>query len=61
MILPFDKRPNLKEIINQFPQLSQRYQLLLNGKYKKYCDIPKFNNKDIKNLNLRSIPSQEKL
>ena len=61
MILPFDKRPNLKEIINQFPQLSQRYQLLLNGKYKKNCDIPKFNNKDIKNLNLRSIPSQEKL
>ena len=61
MILPFDKRPDLKEIIDQFPQLSQRYQLLLNGKYKKYCDIPKFNNKDIKNLNLRSIPSQEKL
>ena len=61
MILPFEKRPFLKDIINQFPQLSQRYQLLLNGNYKKSCDIPKFNYKDIKNLSLKSAPSQEML
>ena len=61
MILPFDKRPNLKEIIAQFSQLSERYKLLLNGNYRKSCDIPKFSEKDIRYLNLRSIPSQEKL
>ena len=61
MILPFEKRPSLKELINQFSQLSLRYELLLNGNYKKSCDIPKFNDKSMKNLNLRSVPSQEKL
>jgi serine/threonine protein kinase len=61
MILPFDRRPNLKEIIERFPQLSERYKLLLNGNYKKSCEIPKFTDKDTRNLNLRSIPSQEKL
>ena len=61
MILPFDKRPTLKELINKFPQLSSRYQLLLNGNYKKSCETPKFNDKSMKNLNLRSVPSQEKL
>ena len=61
MILPFEKRPSLKELINQFSQLSLRYKLLLNGNYKKSCDIPKFNDKSMKNLNLRSVPSQEKL
>ena len=61
MILPFDRRPNLKEIIGRFPQLSERYKLLLNGNYKKSCEIPKFNDKDTRNINLRSIPSQEKL
>ena len=61
MILPFEKRPSLKELINQFSQLSLRYELLLNGNYKKSCDIPKFNDKSMKNLNLRSVPRQEKL
>ena len=61
MILPFDKRPNLKEIINQFGELSKRYQLLLNGQYKKSCDIPQFNDKENNNLNIKSIPSQEML
>ena len=61
MILPFDKRPTLKELIKMFPQLSSRYQLLLNGKYTKSCEIPKLNEKSIKSLSLRTVPSQEKL
>ena len=61
MILPFEKRPGLKDLINNFPQLSQRYKLLLNGNYRKSCEIPKFCDKEKNNLNLRSIPSQEKL
>ena len=61
MILPFEKRPDLKEIINKFPKLSLRYQLLLNGNYKKSCELPKFNNKNIKSINLKSVPSQEML
>ena len=62
MILPFEKRPTLKELINQFPQLSMRYNLLISSKYQKSCELPKFNNKSsMKSLNLRSIPSQEKL
>ena len=58
MILPFDKRPSIKELISKYPQLLQRYQLLMNGKYKKSCDIPKIDKKDNKSLNLRSISSQ---
>lgn len=45
MLLPFEKRPNLKELINSFSQLLQRYELLLKGKYQKSCNIPKFNDK----------------
>ena len=42
MIFPFDKRPNLKELINYFPQLKKRYdKLLLDGKYQKTCEINK--------------------
>lgn len=48
MILPFDKRPTLKELIKSFPKLSQRYQNLLNGKYKKCSNIPKFDSNDLK-------------
>ena len=61
MILPFEKRPNLKELINNFSQLSQRFNLLLNGNYKKSCDVPKFSDNIVKNLKLRSAPSQENL
>ena len=61
MILPFEKRPNIKELINAFPQLSQRYKLLLNGSYKKSCKIPKLKLNSSSNLNLNSAPSQEKL
>ena len=60
MILPFEKRPNLKEIISKFSQLSDRYQLLLEGNYKKSSTIPKFND-NLRNLNLKAVPSQEKL
>ena len=60
MILPFEKRPNLKEIIRKFSQLSDRYQLLLKGNYKKSSSIPKFND-NLRNLNLKTVPSQEKL
>ena len=45
MLLPFEKRPNIKELINSFSQLLQRYNLLLKGKYQKSCNIPKFNEK----------------
>ena len=61
MILPFEKRPDIKDLINNFPQLSQIYKLLLIGKYEKSCEIPKFCNKEKNGLNLRPIPSQEKL
>ena len=61
MILPFEKRPTIKELISKFPQLSQRYQLLLNGNYKKSCDIPKFENNDNKSLNLRTVASKDML
>ena len=61
MILPFEKRPTIKGLINNFPQLSQRYKLLLNGNYKKSCKIPKFKSNNSKQLNLSSAPSQEKL
>ena len=61
MILPFEKRPTIKELINNFPQLCQRYKLLLNGNYKKSCKIPKFKSNNSKQLNLSSAPSQEKL
>ena len=61
MILPFEKRPTIKELISKFPQLSQRYQLLLNGNYKKSCDIPKFENNDNKSLSLRTVASKDML
>ena len=61
MILPFERRPTIKELINNFPQLSQRYNLLVNGNYKKSCKIPKFKSNSSKKLNLSSAPSQEKL
>jgi hypothetical protein len=61
MILPFDKRPTIKDLISNFPQLSQRYKLLLNGNYKKSCKIPKFKNNCSKQLSLSSAPSHEKL
>ena len=60
MILPFEKRPNLKEIINYFPKLKNRYEKVLCGKYFKYCEIPKFHhdiNMNIKNL--KSAPSTD--
>jgi serine/threonine protein kinase len=59
MILPFEKRPTIKELINNFPQLSQRYNSLLNGNYKKSCTIPKIKNNSSKQLNLNSAPSQD--
>ena len=60
MILPFEKRPNLKDIINEFIQLKNRYELLLSRNYKKSCEIIKVKN-DINNkiLNLRSAPSTD--
>ena len=61
MILPFEQRPDLKELIKIFPPLTDRYQLLLNKNYKKSCDIPKFDSNLTKSSNLRSIPSQEHL
>ena len=59
MILPFEQRPTIKELINNFPQLSQRYNSLLNGNYKKSCTIPKIKNSSSKQLNLNSAPSQD--
>ena len=61
MILPFEKRPNIKELINTFPQLSQRYRLLLSGNYKKSCTIPKLQINSSNSLNLNSATSQENL
>ena len=60
MILPFEKRPNLKEIINYFPELKKRYENLYYGKYSKSCELPRFNDDvDMKILNLKSAPSTD--
>ena len=59
MILPFEKRPDLKTLIKQFPPLLERFKLLSKRKYKKSCEIPKFDPISMKEYNLRSIPSQE--
>ena len=61
MILPFEKRPDLKQLIDKFSPLSERYKLLLNRNYKKSCSIPKFCNANVKNVNIKSFPSKEKL
>ena len=60
MILPFGKRPNLKEIINYFPKLKTRYEKVICGKYIKSCEIPKFqDNVYMKILNKKSAPSTD--
>ena len=60
MILPLEKRPNLKEIINNFPKLKNRYEKVFYGKYNKSCEIPKFSEDvNMKILNLRSAPSSD--
>ena len=60
MILPFEKRPNLKEIINYFPKLKTRYEKVICGKYIKSCEIPKFqDNVYMKILNKKSAPSTD--
>jgi serine/threonine protein kinase len=60
MILPFEKRPNLKEIINYFPELKKRYENLYYGKYSKSCELPRFNDDvNMKILNLKSAPSTD--
>ena len=62
MILPLEKRPNLKEIINYFPKLKIRFENLYFGKYKKSCEIPRFNEDiNMKILNLKSAPSTDML
>ena len=60
MILPFEKRPSLKEIVNYFPKLKSRYDLLLSGKYQKSYEVPKFcRDMNMKILNLKSAPSTD--
>ena len=60
MILPFEKRPSLKEIVNYFPKLKSRYDLLLSGKYQKSYEVPKFcGDMNMKILNLKSAPSTD--
>ena len=62
MILPFEQRPNLKEIINHFPKLKNRYELVICGKYVKSSGLPKFHEDvNMKILNLKSAPSADKL
>ena len=36
MISPINKRPTLNEIIKNFPELSNRYELLKNNKYRNH-------------------------
>ena len=60
MILPFEKRPSLKEIVNYFPKLKSRYDSLLSGKYQKSYEVPKFcGDMNMKILNLKSAPSTD--
>ena len=62
MILPFKQRPNLKEIINYFPKLKNRYELVICGKYIKSSELPKFHEDvNMKILNLKSAPSTDLL
>lgn len=66
MILPLDKRPYLIELINQYPELLKRYELLKTKQYQKsaevllFCEMDNAKNK-IYNLNLPSIPSFDSL
>ena len=39
MISPINKRPTLIEIIKNFPELSNRYELLKNNKYKNHMNF----------------------
>ena len=60
MILPFEQRPSLKDLINYFPKLKNRFEKLKNGKYSKSGEIPKFHqNINMKILNLKSAPSTD--
>ena len=42
MITPINKRPTLLQLIEKFPELNKRYELLKNNKYSKSSDIMKF-------------------
>jgi serine/threonine protein kinase len=41
MISPYEQRLELKDLINLFPELKKRENMLLNGIYQKNCKIPK--------------------
>ena len=51
MIAPFEKRTDIKELLNNFEELNKRYELLKNNNYKKSGEVPEFNN-DICNNNI---------
>ena len=54
MILPVDKRPTLIELINKFPQLKKRYEMIKKNKYDKSCEILKIN-KNENNISIKSF------
>ena len=56
MISPIDKRPTLIELINKFPQLNKRYEMLKRNKYDKSCEIIKIN-KNANNISIKSFNS----
>ena len=55
MIAPYNERLELKDLIQLFPELKKRENLLLNGIYQKSCVIPKNLSKLKEELNYNSI------
>ena len=46
MISPIKNRPNLFELIQSYPELSKRYEMLQKNKYEKSCEIMKIKKKE---------------
>ena len=55
MIAPYNERLELKDLIQLFPELKKRENLLLNGIYQKSCVIPKNLSQLKEELNYNSI------
>lgn len=59
MISPFDKRPELKQLIKETPHLAYRYELLLKKQYKKSSTIPAMKDLEKPSLEIKYASSSE--
>ena len=49
MIAPFEKRADIKELLNNFEELNKKYELLKHNIYQKSGEAPEYNNDIYKN------------